>query len=56
MGGASLVSQNPSQTELNHRLDNALEQIENVSRQLCSVQDQKPQVGFINHLGQVSLE
>merc|ERR1712130_281711 len=52
MGGASLVSQNPSQTELNHRLDNALEQIENVSRQLCSVQDQKPQVGFINHLGQ----
>ena len=30
--------QNPAQAELNNRLDTALEQIEAVSRQLCSVQ------------------
>lgn len=56
MSGAAPVQQSSAQTELNNRLDNALEQIESVSRQLCSVQDQpKPAVGFVNHLGQVNL-
>ena len=48
MGGVAPPGPSSQQKELNNRLDNALEQIENVSRQLCSVQDPNPvkQPGF----------
>ena len=48
MGGVAPSGPSSQQKELNNRLDNALEQIENVSRQLCSVQDPNPvkQPGF----------
>ena len=42
MGGVAPQGPSSQQKELNNRLDNALEQIENVSRQLCSVQDPTP--------------